>query len=181
MPLSTPTVHENEQKQDPSNSSETFRTLPNPAESFGALPNIADDFGTVQYGSARTENHTLTVRQAARMFEAAGVGRTERSITNWCQPNKTGVARLDCYFDPNERKYYLTPESVELAIAEEKAKAMRVVLPAQAEALTPNSQEYSNEHRQYSRNDYASEIDELKKEIIDVKIATAPRTISLSN
>jgi hypothetical protein len=60
------------------------------------------------------------------MFESAGVARTERSITNWCWPNRQGVARLDGYFDPNERRYYITPESVELAIAEEKAKAAKI-------------------------------------------------------
>jgi len=59
------------------------------------------------------------------MFEVAGVARTERSIINWCQLNSQGVARLDAYFDPNERRYYITPQSVELAIAEEKAKAAR--------------------------------------------------------
>jgi hypothetical protein len=48
------------------------------------------------------------------------VWRTERSITHCCQPNRTGIARLDRYFDPNERKYYLTPQNVELAIQEEK-------------------------------------------------------------
>ena len=65
------------------------------------------------------------MREVARLFEAAGVGRTERSIVNWGQPNKKGIARLDSYFDPNERKYFITPQSVEQAIAEEKAKAAK--------------------------------------------------------
>ncbi|HWX21513.1 MAG TPA: hypothetical protein VN578_16550 [Candidatus Binatia bacterium] len=69
------------------------------------------------------------MREVARMFEAAGVARTERSITNWCQPNKSGMARLDSYFDPNERKYYISPQSVDLAIAEEKAKAVKNQAP----------------------------------------------------
>ena len=56
----------------------------------------------------------MTVREVARLFEAAGVARTERSITNWCQPNKMGVARLENYFDPNERKYFISPKSAEL-------------------------------------------------------------------
>ena len=53
------------------------------------------------------------------MFETAGVARTERSIINWCQPNCQGIARLDSYYDPNERKYYITPQSVEAVIQEE--------------------------------------------------------------
>jgi hypothetical protein len=72
--------------------------------------------------SERKHNHTLTVRDAARMFEAAGVARIERSIVNWCQPNRQGIPRLDSYYDPNERKYFITPQSAETAIAEEKAR-----------------------------------------------------------
>jgi hypothetical protein len=43
--------------------------------------------------------HSLT----ARVFEGASVARTERSFINWRQPNKMGLARLEEYFDPNER------------------------------------------------------------------------------
>jgi hypothetical protein len=53
------------------------------------------------------------------MFEAAGVARAERSIINWCQPNRQGIARLDSYYDPNERKYFITSQSVETVIKEE--------------------------------------------------------------
>jgi hypothetical protein len=38
------------------------------------------------------------VREAARLFEEAGASRTERSIINWCQPNRQGVSRLDAFF-----------------------------------------------------------------------------------
>jgi hypothetical protein len=118
------------------NGSERFRTIPNDSAQFGTVPkasepfrtirNDAESFRNVPKASERKENHTLTVREAARMFESAGVARTERSIVNWCQPNRTGIARLDSYFDPNERKYYISPQSVELAIAEEKAKAAKI-------------------------------------------------------
>ena len=53
-------------------SSADFRTIPNHAEVFGKVPQDAE----------RKESHTLTVREVARMFEAAGVARTERSIVN---------------------------------------------------------------------------------------------------
>src|SRR5260370_29340942 len=96
-----------------------FGTVPHDSESFGSIPNGSEPFRTLPKGSERKENHTLTVREVARMFEAAGVARTERSITNWCQPDRSGVARLDAYLDPNERRYFITPQSVELAIQEE--------------------------------------------------------------
>jgi len=87
------------------------------------------------------QGHTLTVREVARMFEAAGVARTERSITNWCQANKTGIARLDSYFEPNERRYYISLQSVELAIKEEQAKAARTTDSGGHTESLPNDSE----------------------------------------
>ncbi len=37
----------------------------------------------------------------------------ERSIINCCQINRQGVARPEIYFDPNVRKYFISPRSVE--------------------------------------------------------------------
>lgn len=107
------------------NGSETFRTVPNGSDAFGTVPHSAEGFRTMSRPAERKSDHTLTVRDVARMFETAGVARTERSIVNWCQPNKTGIARLDSYYDPNERRYYITAESVSLAIQEEQSKAAR--------------------------------------------------------
>ena len=112
------------------------------------------------------------------MFEEAGVARTERSITNWCQPNKMGMARLDSYFDPNERRYFITPESVRLSIEEEKAKAAKggelhsARPPAQE---TPIPEESSGRDRESSSFGKApkdsEEVSELRKEIMDLRIA----------
>ena len=66
-------------------SSEGFGTLPQDSETFGKIPNVSE----------RKENHILTVHVTARKFEEAGVPRTERSITNWCQPDRNGVSRLN--------------------------------------------------------------------------------------
>lgn len=136
------------------NGSEPFRTIPNHAETFGSVPNPSASFGSVpnrsETGSVafepiaprRPENieaYTMTVREAARVFEDAGVARTERSIINWCQPNRQGIARLDAFFDENARKYYLTPQSVERAVEEElaKARAAGAPLPNLSEAHAP--------------------------------------------
>lgn len=88
----------------------------------------------------------MTVREAARAFEDAGVARTERSIINWCQPNRQGVSRLDCYFEENDHKYYITPESVERAIHEELAKAREQgVLPNPSERVKEEADERHEE------------------------------------
>lgn len=120
---------------------ESFRTVPHASEAFGKIPQSSEGFRSIPKGAERNENHTLTVREAARLFETAGVARTERSIVNWCQLNGQGVARLDAYFDPNERKYFITPQSVELAIAEEKAKAAKVNEPSEPFGNVPKDAE----------------------------------------
>ena len=105
------------------------------SEDFGKLPQDSEGFGNVPNRSERKENHVLTVHSVARMFEEAGVARTERSVTNWCQPDRNGVSRLDCYYDLNERKFYITPQSVERAIEEERSKIISGELPHVSESF----------------------------------------------
>lgn len=133
--------------------SETFRTSPHSSEAFREEPNEAE----------RQLNHTLTVRETARLFEDAGVPRTERSIVNWCRPNRQGMVRLDCYFDPNERKYFLTPGSVEAVIQEERAKEQR-----NGGQATPKDAE--PESRRSERAADFEDREELEREINNLKI-----------
>ena len=161
-------------------SAESFGTVPNHAEDFRTVPKAAETFRIVPQTEVRRENCTLTVREVARLFETAGVARSERSITNWCQPNRQGIARLEAYFDPNERRYFITPQSVEAVIAEEKAKAAKT----NAEPLPQASEEFRNPVPQPAesfrtipnttgaRPDAGSNHDlaELQKEITDLKI-----------
>ena len=164
------------------NGSERFGKVPHSAEAFGTLPNSSETFRTTP--SVRRENCTLTVREVARLFEAASVARSERSITNWCQPNRQGIARLEAYYDPNERRYFITPQSVEAVIAEEKAKAAKAnaePLPHVAEEFRTPTQNGSEAFRtapnsteagrsKSSDPDLAVELAELKKENFDLKI-----------
>jgi hypothetical protein len=152
------------------NDSESFRTVPNHSETFGTVPNDAEPFRTVPKLSERKENHTLTVRDAARMFEAAGVARTERSIVNWCRPTPTGMARLDSYFDLNERKYYVTPESVERAIQEEIQKATRINDRSESFGTVPKPSETPKTTSESDEKD-SGRIREIERELIDLKIA----------
>jgi hypothetical protein len=158
--------HAAEESGNVQNGSESFRIVPKASESFGKVRNDSARFGTVPKASERKENHSLTVREAAKMFEAAGVARTERSITNWCWPNRQGVSRLDSYFDPNERKYYITPESVELAIAEEKAKAAKLNEPSEPLRNIPKGSERANDASEPDND----RVKELERENLDLKI-----------
>ena len=137
-----------------------FRTVPKETEEFGKVPQVAE----------RKETHTLTVRETARMFETAGVARTERSIINWCQPNRQGITRLDSYFDPNERKYYITAQSVEAVIQEEVQRAKKAT-----EAPASESFGHPVTHvKHFSPTDETADerkVQELEREILDLKIA----------
>lgn len=169
-------------------SSESVGNVPNPSEPFRDVPQDADAFGTVQNSSEVLRNdpndaeqqlsHTLTVREVARMFENAGVPRTERSIVNWCQPNRQGMVRLDCYFDPNERKYFISPASVDAAIKEEQAKENR------SNRIGENTEqrEESRQQAQDQRTDFRNESEEqLRSEIRDLKIATMVKDQMIEN
>lgn len=161
--------------------SATFRNVPQDAEAFGTVRKPAETFRTARNDSAafgnvparadRQENHTLTVREVARRFERAGVARTERSIVNWCQANAQGVARLDAYYDPNERKYYITPQSADLAIAEEQAKAAKLNAPGEPVGELRNASEagpvrLEDEPPPGERR----RMKELEAEVLDLKI-----------
>lgn len=88
-----------------------------------AVPNEPPEvFRTAPVCTAADGDHTITVREAARLFEEAGVPRTERAITKWCNRNARGITRLVCCYHEPERKYYLTPASIERAIAEERQR-----------------------------------------------------------
>jgi hypothetical protein len=112
------------------------------------------------------------VKEVARLFERAGVSRTERSVIKWCQPNRQGIARLDSYFDPNERKYFITPASVELAIKEELHRSQKTASGTGAEAFGTVRKESEPDERMGERSASASsdEVKTLKQEILDLKI-----------
>jgi hypothetical protein len=152
----------------PDSPSEVFRTRPNHSESFGNAPQDAESFGTLRNASERKPGHILTVREVARLFEAAGVGRTERSITNWCQPNKVGIARLDSYFDPNERKYFISQESVDIAIQEEQAKE-RGKTSGTAVPRETDAGQFPKASADSGKSD-SGEVDSLRQEMMDLKI-----------
>jgi hypothetical protein len=59
--------------------SATFGNVPHDAASYGKVPHDSESFRTIPQAAERKENHTLTVREAARLFETAGVARSERN------------------------------------------------------------------------------------------------------
>ena len=147
---------------------ETFGSVPQSAETFRTVPNAAEPFRTVRNVSERTENHTLTVREVARLFEQAGVPRTERSIINWCRLNRHGVARLDSFFDENEGRYYITQQSVNRAVEEERAKQ-----PVAGNQPPPETEVPHHAETPPRRDAESSDrVKELERQNRDLEIAT---------
>lgn len=113
------------------------------------------------------------MREVARKFEAAGVARTERSIVNWCQPNPQGVARLHAFFDTNDRRWFITPQSVESAIAEEWAKAAKPGQnPSEPVAPIPQPSEIGKDpvHSRPRAGADSASTTGLEKELMDLRI-----------
>lgn len=148
--------------------SEHFGNVPQPSENFGTIPKPSEPFRIVRNPSERTESHTLTVREVARLFEEAGVPRTERSIINWCCPNRQGISRLDAFFDENERRYYITPQSVTRGIEEERAKHPPKENAPASETTNPNRSETTTRAAP-ADND---RIKELERQNRDLEITT---------
>jgi len=152
-----------------------FGNVPNASATFGTVPNTSEAFRTVRNPSERTDNHTLTVRDVARLFESAGVGRTERSIINWCRPNRQGVARLDSFFDENEGHYYITQGSVDRAVEEERAKQSGAGHPSAVEPDVPHRAEKAAP-REPASSDH---VKELERQNRDLEIATRAKDFYL--
>lgn len=160
-------------------SSETFRNVPHDAEPYGTVPHDAESYRALPKVAERTENHTLSVREVARMFEAAGVARIERSIVNWCHPNRHGYARLDCFYDANERKYFITPQSVELAIKEERAKATKKGDGAEPYGKLPHAERQREPQEEPITEDERDRSKSLQQEIMDLKITNRAKDIEI--
>ena len=154
---------------------ETFGSVPQDSEVFRTVPNDAEPFRTVRNVSERTENHTLTVREVARLFEQAGVPRTERSIINWCRLNRHGIARLDAFFDENEGRYYITPQSVNRAVEEERAKQPGIGNQPPSETELPHRAETPPRFDAES----SDRVKELERQNRDLEIATRAKDFYL--
>jgi hypothetical protein len=76
------------------------------------------------------------------------------------------TSRVTPYFDPNERMYFIMPESVELAIAEEKAKAMKIYKSSEPVGSVPKGSERANDASEPDND----RVKELELENLDLKI-----------
>jgi hypothetical protein len=75
-------------------------------------PTLSDHDGQRPTMSAtRSDSHTMTTSEVAKLFEGAALPRDKRSIERYCEQGK-----LDCFKDPDEMRYYITRTSADRLI-----------------------------------------------------------------
>jgi len=130
---------------------EPFRTVPHLSKKVRNeeinIPNSSEEnHRTAPSCSDKNSEYTITVREAARIFEEAGIIRTERTLTNWCNTNTRGITRLDCCYRESQRRYYITPQSINEMVREERQRTLHrskqnaTILSAEAEQLSDHVQ-----------------------------------------
>jgi hypothetical protein len=82
------------------------------SDNVGSGPTMSDQArpGRTMSGMRR-EEHTFTTFEALKFFEQQGLPRSQRAIERYCKSEK-----LDCFFDPDEQRYYITQASIERLI-----------------------------------------------------------------
>ena len=89
---------------------------PTTSDNVGHSPTTSDHVRPrLTMSDTRTEAHTLTSREVLKLFEQSGLLRSQRSIERYCKDEK-----LDCFFDPDEERYYVTQASADRLIGQLK-------------------------------------------------------------
>ena len=102
--------------------------------------------------------HTLSSKEAAQLFEQAGIPRSQRSIERYCESGK-----LDCIIDPDEKHWYASQKSVDLLIGQLKELQTRhqpTVSANAGQVPTPPSEE-----QEEASQGSAAEVQDLKDQI----------------
>jgi hypothetical protein len=155
---------ENHQNQPPTNP-DNDRPRPTSSDHDRPSPTISP---------TRREEHTLTSREALKLFEQVGLPRSQRSIERYCQDEK-----LDCFFESDEQRYYVTQASVERLVGQLKEIQARHAQSAVAEPIPTRSDDVrqaspSDEHQEKVSEGKTKELQEkvshLEKELMDEKI-----------
>ncbi|MDB6016329.1 MAG: hypothetical protein JWR19_818 [Pedosphaera sp.] len=77
---------------------------------------------------------------------------------------------LDCYYDPNEHKYYITPQSVEAAIQEEIQRIKKSPEASDSESFRSHAEPVKHPRSSTSAAD-ERRIQDLEREIQNLEIA----------
>ena len=76
------------------------------------------------FGATGRDKYTMTTGEVRAIFFRDGLFRAPRSIERYCKEEK-----LDCFLDPDEKRYYVRPESVGTLISHIKEVNARQQAP----------------------------------------------------
>ena len=94
-------MHDDTPQMSPT-ASDNVRPSPTQSDHDGQRPTMS---------ATRSDAHTLTTTEVAKLFENAALPRDKRSIERYCEQGK-----LDCFKDPDEMRYYITQTSADRLI-----------------------------------------------------------------
>lgn len=95
------------------------RNAPQSIEVQGNSPKLEQD--RIPIG-AKTDIHTVTIKEAEELFEQAEVAFSTTTIWRMCQKDKNDISRLEAIYDPLLKKILITRESIIRVIEEEIIK-----------------------------------------------------------
>jgi len=136
-----------------------------PSDTVGSRPTMSDQVGRGRtLSDKRRDEHSLTSLEIQRLFESSGIPRSQRSIERYCRDGK-----LDCFRDPDEDRYYVTPASAETLIGQLKEIQARHA-PAGASSTPPLTADTPSSARGTGDASTADELESLRRENMDLKI-----------
>ncbi len=168
------------------NTSENISSVQNASEHYSDIQNTSEDFSTSQKSSKRAPglgrgkkypgaalpseqfqevNFALIMEEAYSLVEHAGARRSIRMIAEYC---KTG--ELVCYYDSDDKRWHITPESVQNKIEKIKALNTRTSQRASEDFKPVHSQSTIPPDSNEKAPESEQNIKRLEQEIMDLKI-----------
>ena len=151
------------------------------SDSVSQRPTEADSVGQSPPKEKRSAAHTLTVLQVYEQFKGAGVIRSLRSIDRWAMQGRFDAALYS--EGGGQQKYYITPESAEAVLTEEKGKDIdRGLLKAMPDSGGP-AKTVTNEPAddQAKLEELRARVKELEHENLDIKASNIGYQTAVGN
>lgn len=168
-----------------------YGNVPQHTASYGNMPHDAAPYRRLPQDAVIDEDedvdYNLTTKEAARRCVDAGLPRIERTMLNWCQPDRNGESRMKCHYDHASRKWFINEESFEVALAEEISRAKsrgeflgpkveeeKTSVPIEKQPSQENQRNESSEGKPYRTAD-------AEREFRDVAIASGVKDLRIKD
>lgn len=155
------------------------RLQPTVSDVGGRSPNMSDGDGPRPTRLLeRKEAHALTSTEVTKIFEHAGLLRTQRSIERYCKAEK-----LDCFFDPDEQRYYITRGSVDRLVGQLKeiqARHENIVMDDTQSAVYGMRQEPTQKGDNEKLKEMEAKLKEMEDKVFNLSINDKAKEIVIT-